>query len=114
MLMCFFEMVGCCLCEVSFYVCIVQLKLHYEDFTTITQTHTLPAPTQLNTEIFQHIRTLFRKNWKKDVRVRLLGVHASSFSSSQPDQLDLLEGPRQQRWKDALAATNHLQNKFNK
>jgi DNA polymerase-4 len=55
---------------------------------------------------------LFRKNWKKGAQVRLLGVHASSFSSSQPDQINLLEGGRQQRWKDALAAADRLRDKF--
>src|SRR5713226_3457415 len=106
------EMVGRRLREAKFYARTVQLKLRYKDFTTITRAHTLPAPTQLDNEIFEHIRTLFRKNWKRDAQVRLLGVHASSFSSSQPDQLDLLEGPRQQRWKDALAAADRLRDKF--
>jgi len=41
----------------------------------------------------------------------LLGVHASSFTS-HPDQIDLLEGNRQQRWKDAMAAADRLRNKF--
>jgi len=46
------------------------------------------------------------------MHVRLLGVHTSSFSSSQPDQINLLEGSRQQRWKDALAAADRLRDKF--
>src|SRR5437016_5917005 len=106
------EMVGRRLREAKFYARTVQLKLRYKDFTTVTRAHTLPAPTQLDNEIFEHIRTLFRKNWKQDAQVRLLGVHASSFTSCQPDQLDLLEGPRQQRWKDALAAADRLRDKF--
>ena len=105
------EMVGRRLRESHFHARTVQLKLRYTDFTTVTRAHTLPAPTQLDTEIFEQIRTLFRKNWKKDVPVRLLGVHASSFTS-QPDQINLLEGNRQQRWKDALAAADRLRDKF--
>ncbi|MGA9975644.1 MAG: DNA polymerase IV, partial [Candidatus Sulfotelmatobacter sp.] len=89
----------------------VQLKLRYKDFTTITRAHTLPIPTQLDTEIFQQIRALFRKNWKKGMQVRLLGVQASSFGT-QPAQIDLLEGNSQQRWKDALAAADRLRDKF--
>jgi DNA polymerase-4 len=38
-------------------------------------------------------------------------VHASSFSA-QPDQINLLEGNRQQRWKDAMAAADRLRDKF--
>jgi DNA polymerase-4 len=105
------EMVGRRLRESQFYARTIQLKLRYKDFTTLTRAHTLAAPTQLDTEIFEPIRALFRKNWKKGVAVRLLGVHASSFTS-QPDQINLLEGNRQQRWKDALAAADRLRDKF--
>jgi DNA polymerase-4 len=105
------EMVGRRLREANFYARTVQLKLRYKDFTTITRAHTLPAPTQLDTEIFDHIRTLFRKNWREGMRVRLLGVHASSFST-QAAQIDLLDGNRQQRWKDALAAADKLRDRF--
>ena len=106
------EMVGRRLREANFYARTVQLKLRYKDFTTLTRARTLPSPTQLDTEIFEQVRTLFRKNWKKGAQVRLLGVHASSFSSSQPDQMNWLEGGRQKRWKDALAAADRLRDKF--
>ena len=105
------EMVGRRLRESNFHARTVQLKLRYKDFTTITRAHTLPIPTQLDTEIFQQVRTLFRKNWKKGMQVRLLGVQTSSFGT-QPVQIDLLEGNNQQRWKDALAAADKLRDRF--
>jgi len=105
------EMVGRRLRESSFHARTVQLKLRYKDFTTITRAHTLAVPTQLDTEIFEHVRALFCKNWKKGVPVRLLGVQASSFTNAAP-QIDLLDGNRQQRWKDALAAADRLRDKF--
>lgn len=105
------EMVGRRLRESSFHARTVQLKLRYKDFSTITRAHTLASPTQLDNEIFEQIRTLFRKNWKKGMQVRLLGVQASSFESAA-GQIDLLEGSRQQRWKDALAAADRLRDKF--
>lgn len=89
----------------------VQLKLRYKDFTTITRAHTLVIPTQLDTEIFEHIRALFRKNWEKDEPIRLLGVHASSFDDTDA-QLDLLNGDRHQRWKQALSAADRLRDKY--
>jgi len=104
-------MVGRRLREANFYARTIQLKLRYKDFTTLTRAHTLPSPTQLDTEIFEQVRTLFRKNWKKGAHVRLLGVHASSFTA-EADQINLLEGGRQQRWKDALAAADRLRDKF--
>ncbi|HLW85924.1 MAG TPA: DNA polymerase IV [Candidatus Sulfotelmatobacter sp.] len=105
------EMVGRRLREASLHARTVQLKLRYKDFTTITRAHTLPAPTQLDTEIFEQIRALFRNNWKKGMQVRLLGVQTSQFES-QPEQISLLEGTRQQRWKDALAAADRVRDKF--
>jgi DNA polymerase IV len=105
------EMVGRRLREAGFHARTIQLKLRYKDFTTITRAHTLPNPTQLDTEIFAQTRTLFRKNWQKGAPIRLLGVQASSFTSAA-DQIDLLEGRRQQRWKDALAAADRLRAKF--
>src|SRR5208282_5264959 len=43
--------------------------------------------------------------------VRLLGVQASSFEV-QAEQINLLEGGRQQRWRDALAAADRLRDRF--
>jgi len=105
------EMVARRLREHGLHARTVQLKLRYKDFTTITRAHSLMVPTQLDTELFEQVRTLFRKNWKKDTEVRLLGVHASSFE--QPaGQIDLLEDNRQQRWKQALAAADRLRDRF--
>ena len=105
------EMVGRRLRESNFHARTIQLKLRYKDFTTITRAHTLPNPTQLDTEIFEQIRALFRKNWKKGAQVRLLGVHASSFTTHE-GQIDLLEASRHERWKNALAAADRLRDKF--
>jgi DNA polymerase-4 len=105
------EMVGRRLREANLHARTIQLKLRYKDFTTITRAHTLPAPTQLDGEIFEQVRTLFRKNWKAGREVRLLGVQASSFEG-QADQMNLLEGGQRQRWKDALAAADRLRDKF--
>jgi DNA polymerase-4 len=105
------EMVARRLRESQFHARTIQLKLRYKDFTTITRAHSLPSPTQLDTEIFEQARGLFRKNWKKGAHIRLLGVQASSFTS-QPDQINLLDGNRQQRWKDAMAAADRLRDKF--
>jgi DNA polymerase-4 len=105
------EMVGRRLREADFYARTVQLKLRYTDFTTFTRAHTLPNPTQLDNEIFEHIRALFHKNWKKGRHIRLLGVQASHFAG-EAAQIDLLEGNRQQRWKNALSAADKLRDRF--
>jgi DNA polymerase IV len=105
------EMVGRRLREAGFHARTIQLKLRYQDFSTITRAHSLPAATQLDGEIFEQVRTLFRKNWKQGSQVRLLGVQTSSFET-QPEQISLLENSRQKRWKDVLAATDKLRDRF--
>ena len=105
------EMVGRRLREANLHARTIQLKLRYKDFTTITRAHSLRAPTQLDGEIFEQARTLFRKNWKPGREVRLLGVQASLFEA-QAEQINLLESGRQQRWKDVLAAADRLRDKF--
>ena len=106
------EMVGRRLREHGFYARTIQLKLRYSDFTTITRAHSLAQPTQLDTEVYEQIHALFHKNWKAGRAVRLLGVQTSSFGEDEGGQIDLLEGNRKQRWKDALAAADKLRNKF--
>lgn len=105
------EMVGRRLREHGFRARTLQLKLRYSDFSTITRAHSVERPTQLDTEIFDQIRTLFHKNWKRGARVRLLGVHASSFGEV-PDQIDLLDGGKHERWEQALAAADRLRDRF--
>jgi DNA polymerase-4 len=105
------EMVGRRLREANLHARTLQLKLRYTDFTTITRAHSLPAPTQLDIEIFEQIRVLFRKNWRTGAQVRLLGVHASGFET-EGAQGDLLEGNRRERWQKALSAADRLRDKF--
>jgi DNA polymerase-4 len=105
------EMVGRRLRENGLHARTLQLKLRYSDFSTITRAHSVARPTQLDTEIFDQARALFLKNWKPGARVRLLGVHASSFEEVQ-DQLDLLDEGKHERWQQATAAADRLRDKY--
>ena len=105
------EMVGRRLREQKLEARTLQLKLRYSDFSTITRAHSIPRPTQLDTEMYEEIRALFRRNWKPGAPIRLLGVHASSWSEGG-DQMDLLGDPRHDRWQQAMAAADRLRDKF--
>jgi DNA polymerase IV len=105
------EMVGRRLREGGYFARTLQLKLRYKDFSTITRAHSLEEPTQMDNQIFEQARRLFFANWKPGAPVRLLGVQASNFESSSA-QLDLLEPSQQQRWHKALAAADHVRDKF--
>jgi DNA polymerase-4 len=89
----------------------IQLKLRYHDFTTITRAHSVERPTQLDTELFEEARALFRRNWKRGVPVRLLGVHASGFDNDE-GQLDLLVDDAHERWRQAMSAADRLRDKY--
>ncbi len=105
------EMVGRRLREHRLYARTIQLKLRDKDFKTITRAHSLADATQLDTEIFEQVRALFYKNWRKGVKIRLLGVQTSSFEA-EPAQGDLIEGGRRQRWQQALSAADRLRDRF--
>jgi len=105
------EMVARRLREAGLYARTIQLKLRYQDFTTITRAQTISNPTQLDNEIFEAIRSLFHKNWRKGAHVRLLGVQVSSLQSAPPE-LDFLDGNRRQRWSQALSAADRLRDRF--
>jgi DNA polymerase-4 len=105
------EMVGRRLREHGLSARTVQLKLRYSDFSTITRAHSVARATQLDTELFEEIRELFRRNWKAGAPVRLLGVHVSSWARGS-EQLDLMSEDRHERWKHALAAADRMRDKF--
>src|ERR1700688_1370963 len=89
----------------------VQLKLRYKDFSTITRARSLDHATQLDNELFDTARVLFRGNWKRGEKVRLLGVQATSLSSIE-GQLSLLDDEKTVKWRDALRAVDGLRDKF--
>ena len=105
------EMVGRRLREHGLQARTIQLKLRYSDFSTITRAHSIPRATQLDTELFEEIRHLFRDNWKAGAPVRLLGVHVSSWSEGER-QMGLLDEDRHERWRQTLMAADRLRDRF--
>ena len=105
------EKVGRRLREQGFSARTIQLKLRYSDFTTITRAHSLPGATQMDTELFATVLNLLHENWEKGRAIRLLGVQASNFED-QPEQMDLLEGDRREKWARALSASDKMRDKY--
>ena len=106
------ELVGRRLRDHNFNARTIQLKLRYSDFTTLTRAQSLSRSTQIDTEIFDTIRTLFHDNWENGRSVRLLGVHASNFQEA-PEQMDLLgSDEKHNKWTQALSASDRLRDKY--
>jgi DNA polymerase IV len=89
----------------------MQLKLRYSDFTTITRAHTFSSPTQLDIDLIEQSRNLLRANWDKTRAIRLLGVQTAGFERDQ-GQLDLIDGGRAERWRQALEAADKLRDRY--
>lgn len=77
----------------------VTLKIRWADFQTMTQSVTLPAPTDVDYAIFQAADRLLRRQHFGAKRVRLIGVAVSGLvQDGTPVQLSLFsEGPGRQR-----------------
>ena len=106
------EMVGRRLREQSLHAHTLQLKLRLHDFSTIERSHSIEGTTQLDTEIFDLIRRLFRKNWPAGAAVRLVGVQASSLEDEESGgQMSLMEGRERGRWKTLLSTMDGLRDK---
>jgi DNA polymerase-4 len=89
----------------------VQLKLRYSDFTTYTRGHTLQRATQLDAEVLEIVRELFRGNWEKGRAVRLIGVQTSALESGS-GQMELLASAQEARLKQAMNAVDALRDRF--
>jgi DNA polymerase-4 len=105
------EMVAKRLRENRLYARTIQLKLRYEDFSTITRACTLDHATQLDREIAGAIVRLFRKAWDHRTPIRLLGVHAGSLDQAE-GQMNLLEESETARLRDAFRAVDHIRDRF--
>jgi DNA polymerase IV len=105
------EMVAKRLREQRLHARTIQLKLRFEDFTTITRALTLDHGTQLDREIASAAIRLFRKSWDGSAFIRLLGVQASSLQHAE-GQLNLLEEANTARLRRAFRSVDHVRNRF--
>jgi DNA polymerase-4 len=92
----------------------VTLKLRHDDFHTVTRRHTLATATDLDAELYEAARDLFRRAFE-DVRrrnrgVRLIGIAATNLGVTA--EADLFEPPERQRLKDLSAAVDKVRGKY--
>jgi DNA polymerase-4 len=89
----------------------VTLTLRYADFTTITRSHTLKDPSDLDAEFLKALRELFTRAWDGAAMLRLVGVDLSSFSAGS-GQLELLDPGRREKLERLARATDKLRDRF--
>jgi DNA polymerase IV len=92
----------------------VTLKLRHDDFRTVTRRHTLETATDLDAELYEAARSLFREAFE-DVRrrnrgVRLIGIAATSLGVAA--EADLFEPSARQRLRELSAAVDKVRGKY--
>ena len=92
----------------------VTLKLRHDDFHTVTRRRTLETATDLDAELYEAGRALFREAFE-DVRrrnrgVRLIGIAATNLGVAA--EADLFEPPERQRLRDLSAAVDKVRGKY--
>jgi DNA polymerase-4 len=92
----------------------VTLKLRHDDFRTVTRRRTLDVATDLDAELYEAARELFREAFE-DVRrrnrgVRLIGITASGLGPSA--EADLFEPPERERLRHLSAAVDEVRERY--
>ncbi len=92
----------------------VTLKLRHDDFRTVTRRRTLETGTDLDAELYDAARSLFREAFEEVRRrnrgVRLIGVAATNLGVSA--EADLFEPPERQRLRELSAAVDKVRGKY--
>jgi DNA polymerase-4 len=91
---------------------VVQLKLRYHDFRTLTRRVTLDAPTADANDVYQAGRRLFHANWTR-APIRLIGVGVAGILPAASAPPDLFAGARGQERRRRLAETiDRIEDRF--
>jgi len=92
----------------------VQITIRRPDMTTITRSHTVPAPIQTTEEITKEARALYLKHWSEGEPIRLLGVTLQNLTpiSESALQLDLFSFEEQPRKESLTKVMDALRDKF--
>jgi len=85
------------------------LKVRLANFSTLTRSRTLPAPTDVAADLYQVAATLYGALPGTRRRVRLLGVQATGLGPAGVEQLALLRGTR---WGDVERAVDRIEGRF--
>jgi DNA polymerase IV len=97
--------------EAGLHARTVSITLRYANFTTITRSHTLTEPSDLDTIFLRTVRDLFSSAWNGTANLRLVGVEFSSFTAGS-GQMDLLDPGRREKLERLVRATDSLRDRF--
>ncbi len=90
---------------------VLTLTIRYAGFETHTRSRTLAEPARLDADIFRVFLALFRTNWDRGRKIRLLGVALAGLTHGG-QQLDLLDGGRRDKQEKLTRAADGLRDRF--
>lgn len=103
------QRVGARLREEGYRARTMTLKVRLANFTTLTRSRTLAAPTDVAADLYEVASRLFLALPGARRRVRLLGVQATGLVPAGEEQLALLRG---ERWRDVERAVDRIEKRF--
>ena len=89
----------------------VTLTVRFANFRTITRSHTLSEPSDLDSVFLKTVLDLFAHSWSGKAMLRLVGVALTGFSAGS-GQLDLLDPGRRDKLERLARTTDRLRDKF--
>ncbi len=93
----------------GFVASTVQLKVRYDDFTTVTRSHTFPEPVSTGRDLYHAALTLLERTAAGTRPVRLLGLGADGLvGAADPRQLGLAA----RSWEDLEDAVEEVRGRF--
>jgi DNA polymerase-4 len=89
----------------------ITLTVRFANFHTITRSHTLAEPSDLDSVFLKTVLDLFARAWNGRTLLRLVGVALAGFSGGA-GQLDLLDPGRRDKLERLARTTDRLRDKF--
>jgi DNA polymerase-4 len=90
----------------------ITIKVRFADFTSVTRSKSLPASTDLATDIYGTSKSLFEAMHLQRARIRLVGVRATGLVPTSESSVQLEFSNRDSGWREAEAAMDQVSLKF--
>lgn len=96
----------------SYFSRTITIKVRFADFTSVTRSKSLPASTDLATDIYATSKSLFEAMHLQRARIRLVGVRATGLVPTSESSVQLEFSDRDSGWREAEEAIDQVSLKF--
>jgi len=96
----------------EFFARTITIKIKFADFTSVTRSKSLPASTDLGTEIYGTAKSLFEAMHLQRARIRLVGVRATGLVPASQSSIQLEFSERDSGWREAEEAVDRVSKKY--